>query len=376
MIRLTSWPVVSLIVALLLSISSKVLVENNVLVENVNRSESHELKVKDDPIVNDKSTSLDTGPKDDGHPTCDFFEKLGLSGAMNISAVRQQEICRGLTELYYARGPSPIIIGKETCEEFRMKHNGTMSIMVAGLFNSGTNAMERNLVSNLRVHGKVGAKLPWWKHNPEFLRTNVSGLAYMPEKHAHIFPIVMVKDPLFWRSSMCKKPYDLRWKERGNSGPHQEVPCPPVSRLENNTYQASPVTFHAKHLGRKEIVVRRASSFYDIWNVFNRAYLQEAPFPRLIVRFEDMLFQLDSVMDEIKDCLGGWYQHEDGIHQFQENAKNHLKGHEIGLLGAILKYSNDTLRLQNVPLDEISYATESLDHKLMNLFGYKTPLQS
>lgn len=55
---------------------------------------------------------------------------------------------------------------------------------------------------------------------------------------------------------------------------------------------------------------RHFTSLVDVWNSWYREYY-EATFPRLIIRFEDMLFHPEDVVEAIRDCVNGsWFQDE------------------------------------------------------------------
>ena len=54
---------------------------------------------------------------------------------------------------------------------------------------------------------------------------------------------------------------------------------------------------------------RSWSSLAHVWNSWYREYYH-ADFPRLIIRFEDLLFHTEAVLEEIRDCVGAEWKHE------------------------------------------------------------------
>jgi hypothetical protein len=75
-----------------------------------------------------------------------------------------------------------------------------------------------------------------------------------------------------------------------------------------------------------DIKFDKASKFHweslvDLWNDWYRQYL-EADYPRLIVRFEDLLFQAPAVMQQISECMGVDFNEETFKYQ-TKSAKGH-----------------------------------------------------
>lgn len=107
---------------------------------------------------------------------------------------------------------------------------------------------------------------------------------------------------------MCESPYTMDWN-------HSSSHCPNL--IEESTIMETDVTTFTKDLpasmgvnvfirwGRFQ---RTFDSLAHVWNQWYKEYV-EADFPRLIVRFEDLIFHTEEVLHEIHDCAGAeWKQ--------------------------------------------------------------------
>jgi hypothetical protein len=111
----------------------------------------------------------------------------------------------------------PIILGMQTCREYRQRvplieHRYTAP---AGLFNTGTNALEFALKHNINIidnntttHRRAAVdvvvwQVPWGKHrmvDKARLRHVAPGMQQY--QHEHCLPIVIIRDPYHWLQSM------------------------------------------------------------------------------------------------------------------------------------------------------------------------------
>jgi hypothetical protein len=139
------------------------------------------------------------------------------------------KICQKLptqSEVSHLYGTDPVVYGMETCEQFRKnveQLRGTLgrravpTVRVAGIFNTGTNAMAVSLARNIqqnyelwndRVRSKFSRKrdrlfnVPWEKHvPPRFRKENVVAQDQDIDLRL-VLPVVMVRDPYWWMQSM------------------------------------------------------------------------------------------------------------------------------------------------------------------------------
>lgn len=110
-------------------------------------------------------------------------------------------------------------------------------------------------------------------------------------------------------------------------------------------------------------------SLVDLWNDWYRQYL-EADYPRLMVRFEDLLFQAPAVMKQISDCMGVDFNASQFEYQIK-SAKGH--GSHTDFLHAIIKSGNETARKKGMTVQDLTFAAQHLDVDLMRIFQYQSP---
>ena len=160
----------------------------------------------------------------------------------------------------------------------------------------------------------------------------------------------------------CKQPYAADWK-------HSKTHCPnlvPTEKEQPEPTGAVPV----------DIKFDKTSKFHweslvDLWNDWYRQYL-EADYPRLMVRFEDLLFQAPAVMQQISNCMGVDFNVE--MFKYQtKSAKGH--GSHTDFLHAIIKSGNETARKKGMTEADLTFAAQHLDIDLMRIFQYQTPVE-
>jgi hypothetical protein len=101
-----------------------------------------------------------------------------------------------LTALY---GPlkEPVVVGMDTCAAYRDKVQPSERVAaVAGMFNTGTNAMAFHLRKNINI--KNTWQVPWGKHRMEYVRLNHTAEGLEDVNKQNVLPIVLIRDPLYW----------------------------------------------------------------------------------------------------------------------------------------------------------------------------------
>ena len=229
-------------------------------------------------------------------------------------------------EIQSMYGTNSYIVGLERCEEYREAVEPEHRLMgPAGLFNSATNLlfklltlncenMARKRVASERRYkiGKNGVMYtaPWGKHNPVSWRLHHEAKLMKGVEQTDFLPIVMIKDPITWMSSMCRHQYESRWI-------HSPKHCP---NLVPNRYDKRrkpgvgtielKVKFATKHIGNEPIPDSKNRTFVnytslvDMWNLWYKDW-HAVSFPRLMVRFEDLLFHAEDVVSQVCACGGG-----------------------------------------------------------------------
>jgi hypothetical protein len=102
----------------------------------------------------------------------------------------------------------------------------------------------------------------------------------------------------------------------------------------------------------------------------------ESNMPRIIIRFEDLLFHTEKVIDSIRDCVGAQWKSE--TFQWQAApAKTHPYFAKFkppsSLISAIIKYGTSRGRLGNMNKDDHMYARQIIDANMIHNFHYRDP---
>ena len=292
----------------------------------------------------------------------------------------------------------PIVYGLETCETFQDATSSNPSqrrIAPAGMFNTGTNylsvLLEYNCQNPHRVakfnnnpkrgHGNEWEVL-WGKHTPAHFR----GQYYKNEKHNYdvheVLPVVLIRNPYGCMKSTCRNSYSARWARRGNSMDS----CPDLKK--DGKWNAVNVTFapgttHHRSLAHvwndwygeyfyNNFTMDSSANSYGISNL-------SAPFPRLMVRFEDIIFFPYEVTQQICKCAGGILGHRPDDQDVANNTFHYVvrsaktgggHGHtRNGLIDSWVKYGSSDPK--NYYDDETAkLADEVLDETMLKTFAY------
>lgn len=162
--------------------------------------------------------------------------------------------------------------------------------------------------------------------------------------------------------SMCESPYTLEWDQ-------SETHCPTL--IENNK------TVPVKIRWDKNIV-RSWPSLIHVWTSFYREYY-ESDMPRLFVRYEDVLFHTEYVVNRIRECVGAEFKSETFQH-LMAPAKTHPYFAKYkppsGSLSAMIKYGSDNgKRVGSMNAQDRDFVKANLDVAFMKLFQYRTDLE-
>lgn len=154
---------------------------------------------------------------------------------------------------------------------------------------------------------------------------------------------------------MCRHPYSAEWD-------HDDTHCPNlVDANVNIQYKA----FLQQH-----------ESLIHFWNDWYQDYIT-ATFPRLIVRFEDVVFHPKEITQKVCECAGGKLKAR-GFKYIVDSAK---KGAAHGTdktsyTDAIVKYGRETGRYKGMEQEDLTYAANHVDSNLMTWFNYQYPPKS
>ena len=195
-----------------------------------------------------------------------------------------------------------------------------------------------------------------------------------------VFPAITVRDPAVWAASMCRHEYSMKWihTDKDSEQPHcpNFVPNEIDVALNTTLKDASAVPVRIEYAAG----TREHDSLIHHWNDYYSAYLRQDRFPRLMVRFEDLIFHPKRVTETVCECAGGEMKHAldgKGFEYIVQSAKKGaMHGKErTGYVDAILRYGTDKNRWKGGGMTDADrqFAERHLDHELMELFDYKLP---
>ena len=305
------------------------------------------------------------------------------------------------TQIKNNYGSKPIIRGLERCEEFRdLVEPTTRYFGIAGTFNTGTNLIadlmkfnceitERMEVYGIESRG-VRWQVPWGKHMmARYRSSNHTTFTDKDVPKEHTLPLVAIRDPYSWMQSMCRHKYAANW-------PHDKMHCPNLIATKEDIKKSPMLQKMYNHHFREDKDVEKLvpikinyskvlslnhSSFGHWYSEWYNDYLK-ADFPRLMVRFEDLLFFGKDVTRAVCKCGGGIPRKDNGrsgdFTHVAESAKKGKTAHgsmkeRTNLVGALIKYGSGEHRTDSMTKDDLIAARRHFDPQLMEAFGYRHP---
>ena len=269
----------------------------------------------------------------------------------------------------------------ETCKAWQesVPNEKDRLLGVAGMFNSGTNLLSTLLMSNCKLpkakYGGIEWQVPWGKHNPSHYRL----IHYAPSSKGvvreNVLPIVMIKDPLTWMHSMCRHSYSLVTKFRGcptlllqdkknkflgedSINEDEEMLMADFKKYTNN---AASVTFPKNRT--------KYDNMLDVWNTWYTDYIR-APFPKIVIRFEDLLFRQEEIVTSVCSCAGGQMTKEFKYMESSAKGERGAHGGGHGRKQALERYGSEEIRNKDFSELDLAYIDKFADKELMELFHY------
>mmetsp|Transcript_6976 Transcript_6976/g.19752 ORF Transcript_6976/g.19752 Transcript_6976/m.19752 type:complete len:250 (+) Transcript_6976:33-782(+) len=243
-----------------------------------------------------------------------------------------------------------------TCARYRKSVPApTRYAGVAGLLNTGTHFLYELLRRNcdMKGLGKVHWEVPWSKHTPLGLRDYLR-YSKFSGKFKQVLPVTMVKDPLTWMKSMCRNPYMVQFHGIRS----KSCPSLPVAAT-NVTVNWSNVDGKARTLTYPSLV--------HLWSDWYQAYV-DADIPRLMVRYEDLLFDTERTVGAICSCVGGKALTA-RFHGITERAKKQWYDNSSDRAGALAMYSSSEYRLGGYTPADLDFVRTTAGD-LARQFGY------
>jgi hypothetical protein len=194
------------------------------------------------------------------------------------------------------------------------------------------------------------------------LRHAASGLKH--ENHTLALPIVIIRDPLNWMQSMCKSPYAAHWQ-------HSDKNCPNLAATPQAPNTTVKVIFDAKQKVHFQHLL-------DLYTSYYLQYLNDADYPRLMVRFEDMILQPHNLLEQITECVLGAAATTatNKPLQFQlASSKGH--GSHTDWIHVLLKTGDAGKRVVHWTKEDLDVAANWTDLRiLLDTFHYRLPQQN
>eukprot|EP00547_Thalassionema_nitzschioides_P016806 CAMPEP_0194237226 /NCGR_PEP_ID=MMETSP0158-20130606/4273_1 /TAXON_ID=33649 /ORGANISM="Thalassionema nitzschioides, Strain L26-B" /LENGTH=418 /DNA_ID=CAMNT_0038971177 /DNA_START=28 /DNA_END=1285 /DNA_ORIENTATION=- len=281
-------------------------------------------------------------------------------------------------------GDAPKIYGLDSCEKFReMIPAVERNVGCCGMFNSGTNLVTRLLKENCQIPERVDFygwkdtfekwqmgpydahgmrwQVPWGKHTAARYRDIHSTKHAVEIEKDSLLPVVTIRHPYDWMKSMCVNRYTAKWA-------HSQGNCPHLLK-------------DVSSMTTTELTVRYGDyedsfdSLAHLWNGWYNQYREEATYPFVMVRFEDLIFHTKNVTTQICHCAGGEIRTDRPFFYIVDSAKEG-PGHgrdRTGMVKAWIKYGNPMPPRADFSADDYKAAIAFLDSDLMDIFGYQHP---
>ena len=295
----------------------------------------------------------------------------------------------------------PILHNLQSCSAYRSRIPAVeRNIGCSGMFNSGTNLVTQLLKANCKIpervqaygwegpfHDKSGKSIgpgeahgirwqvPWGKHLPANFREDHSTKWATQIWKESVLAVVTIRHPYPWFVSMCKNSYTAKWPHSSTPGSttgSQRRPdmCPHL-RDESNPGALVPVEVkydaHANH----------HDSLAHLWNDWYAQYLEQADFPYIVVRFEDLQFYAKNITYQICECAGGEIRTDRPFKYIVDSAKDGpghgRKEDRTGMLAAWKRYGKPMPPQNGFGTLDYTAAVEHLNSKFMDMFGYRHP---
>eukprot|EP00590_Aulacoseira_subarctica_P005511 CAMPEP_0172423956 /NCGR_PEP_ID=MMETSP1064-20121228/19674_1 /TAXON_ID=202472 /ORGANISM="Aulacoseira subarctica , Strain CCAP 1002/5" /LENGTH=395 /DNA_ID=CAMNT_0013165595 /DNA_START=269 /DNA_END=1456 /DNA_ORIENTATION=+ len=346
---------------------------------NDNLMKANLRKFKAGTMVVNRTSTFKEVVKAPKNPIVVILEKSGIS--ITPELLNKISPFSQVQQMY---GDKPIVLGLERCQEYRQKVDAADRLVgVAGMFNTGTNLLYDYLNKNCNNparHAKYGLEgirwqVPWGKHSPLSYRgRNFADKDPWAKNYTGFLPVVIIKDPYTWMHSLCRNRYAADWEFTMEHCPNL------IPNSVDKYYGFVKDEEHEKHLTQHGIPLKfeyrldtvEYSNMAEAWNTWNGDYLN-AEFPRLILRFEDLMLHAKSVITDICHCFGGTLDDETNFHYITGSAKSEQHGHAnftAGLKDALLHYTNSSNRLKAFTKDDVIFANTKLNVTMMKMLSY------
>lgn len=325
-----------------------------------------------DAVSTDPTSHHNDPAKQDKHPILDLLHRAGIK-ELDRATLSLLPTASEVTHLY---GPStldeqqPLLVaGRETCAKFRRSiPPGQQAYLgVAGLFNSGTNALLYYLRANLvlpvvaaqdnnnknstistvdnTTHGGILTQVPWHKHWFSRLRANHTIALHRTVPKEYVMPIVVIRDPLTWMQTMCRAPYlvESYVLVRGDEPISQDQPLSSVRRRLADC----PSLTRGNPAVQIPAMMSNMSwpTLLHLWKDWYNDYIRSNQ-PYLMVRWEDLVFRPRDVVNVIRHCTGAIWKESSFVHVVDQAKWEHVRelGPQSNWISAMIKHAHPPRR--------------------------------
>lgn len=288
----------------------------------------------------------------------DTLDEAGID-TVEVNTFKKLPTIQTVEESY---GKGPHIVGLERCADFRKGRSPKEAMLaIAGNFNTNTNHMYLLLEGNCEMPlGFDGVlwQVPWSKHLLAEHRSDYTA-PWRPDLQEtidrnNVMPVVTVRDPYYWMQAMCRNKYVARFPQ----GDH----CPYL------VSKKSPQKGNEVTVRYDPEIMYTFDSLPDFWQTYNEQYYN-AKYPRLIVRFEDIIYHPKEVTKQVCECAGG--KLKKGPFQYDtDGVKKVYSSNATDWIGAVIKYSTLDNRLKGFQKEDLVHAKKFIDPKLLKAFQY------
>jgi cell fate (sporulation/competence/biofilm development) regulator YmcA (YheA/YmcA/DUF963 family) len=324
------------------------------------------------PNPNPNPNPIKTNSINSIRPLGDILQKAGVQMTDDIQ--KSLPPLEGIVGMY---GSEPILIGEERCDAFQAAFpQDDRFLAPAGMFNTGTNLLQSLLVNNCHLpvstkkygmqHNGIKYQVPWGKHSPVDWRFKHTAPSFEGLPQSNFLPAVVIKDPYTWMESMCRHRYAAQWRSIEGHCPNL-VPTTPQEKdmiHPKETFAVS-IHYHTQNVTHHESLSELYNEWYGNW--------LDVEYPRLVIRFEDLMFHAEHVVEKVCKCAGG--KLAEGPFQYTTGSAKTGISHKgsNGLVKSMLKYGDIQKRTHAYTPMDLDYAKSSLRSDVLDLFHYGTP---
>merc|ERR1719362_2803692 len=137
---------------------------------------------------------------------------------------------------------------------------------------------------------------------------------------------------------MCRHRYTVRWR-------HTDEHCPNLVPNEKDRGRYKEGVVHAR-VNYNKTHHKEHWTLLHVWIDNYLDWLKVKEYPRIFVRYEDLLFQPLVVIQKVCDCAGGKYVGDRAFYFEDDNAKGEIGPHKggSGMIKALEKYGSLNFR--------------------------------